>query len=245
MIEVNRIQLDYSNRRAGETQQVINELSLQVDEGESLAIIGPSGCGKSSLLYILSGLILPSSGNVRIAGNPMEQPRSNVALILQETGLLPWKTVWNNAIFGLNAQQPETLKRVKHALNELDLEGMEERYPAQLSGGEKKRVGLARALAQNAEILLMDEPLAALDTLTKERTQNLILSLWQTHGFTSLLVTHDIEEAVFLGQKILVLGPRPTHVVDVIENPGMGSEDYRQSDEFFAVIRTVRESLDS
>lgn len=243
MIDVDGLQLAYSNPRAGGEQRVIDGLSLEVAEGESLAIIGPSGCGKSSLLYILSGLIRPSDGDVRIHGRPIERPRPDVALILQDTGLLPWKTVWGNAVFGLDLQEQGTLRRVKRALRELGLEGMEDRFPAQLSGGEKKRVGLARALAQEAGVLLMDEPLAALDALTKERTQNLILSLWQTHGFTSLLVTHDIEEAVFLGQRIAVLGPRPTRVVDVIDNPDMGTEGYRQSETFFEVVRAVRGAL--
>ena len=243
MIGVDGLQLAYSNPNAGGEQRVIDGLSLEVAEGESLAIIGPSGCGKSSLLYILSGLIRPSDGDVRIHGRPIERPRPDVALILQDTGLLPWKTVWGNAVFGLDLREQGTLRRVKRALRELGLEGMEDRYPAQLSGGEKKRVGLARALAQEAGVLLMDEPLAALDALTKERTQNLILSLWQTHGFTSLLVTHDIEEAVFLGQRIAVLGPRPTRVVDVIDNPDMGTEGYRQSETFFEVVRAVRGAL--
>jgi NitT/TauT family transport system ATP-binding protein len=244
MIEVDDLQLVYPNPRTGDEQHVIDDLSLHVADGESLAIIGPSGCGKSSLLYILSGLIAPTDGAVRIQGEPIARPRLDVALILQETGLLPWKTVWRNAVFGLDLQERGRLRRVKRALRELGLEGMEDRYPAQLSGGEKKRVGLARALAQDAGVLLMDEPLAALDALTKERTQNLMLSLWQAHGFTSLLVTHDIEEAVFLGQRIAVLGPRPTRVVDVIDNPDMGTEAYRQSETFFETVRAVRGALD-
>jgi NitT/TauT family transport system ATP-binding protein len=165
-------------------------------------------------------------------------------LILQETGLLPWKTVWQNATLGLSLNGLASLKRIKRALRELDLEGMEHRYPSQLSGGEKKRVSLARALAQNAQVLLMDEPLAALDTLTKEHTQNLILKLWKKHRFTTVLVTHDIEEAVFLGQRILALSQRPAHIVDVISNPGMGEEAYRQSEEFFEKAREVRRLLE-
>ena len=243
MIEVDDLQLAYPNPRGETAQHVIDRLSLRVDDGQSLAIIGPSGCGKSSLLYLLSGLIQPTDGDVRIRGTAVERPRPDVALILQETGLLPWKTVWQNAVFGLDLRETGTLRRVKRALRELGLEGLEDRYPAQLSGGEKKRVGLARALAQEAGVLLMDEPLAALDALTKERTQNLILSLWQAHAFTSLLVTHDIEEAVFLGRRIAVLGPRPTRVVEIVDNPDMGTEGYRQSEGFFKVVRTVREAL--
>jgi NitT/TauT family transport system ATP-binding protein len=242
MIEVSDLSLVYLDE--GEENRVIDLLSLRVEAGESLAIIGPSGCGKTSLLFILAGLLRPTSGSVVIGGEPVLRPRRDVALILQETGLLPWKTVWQNAILGLPLDGLADLRRIKRALRELDLEGLEHRYPSQLSGGEKKRVSLARALAQNAKVLLMDEPLAALDALTREHTQNLILKLWKRHGFTTVLVTHDIEEAVFLGQRILALSQRPAHIVDVIANPGMGEESYRQSGEFFDKVREVRVLLE-
>lgn len=237
MIEVEDLQLRYADER------VLDGLSLRVPRGGSLAVIGPSGCGKSSLLFILAGLIQPTEGRVRIGGEPVARPRPDVALILQETGLLPWKTVWQNATLGLPLRQPGVLKRVKRALRDLGLEGFERRYPAQLSGGEKKRVSLARALAQDARVLLMDEPLAALDALTKEHTQNLVLKLWKRHGFTLVLVTHDIEEAVFLGQRVAVLSPRPARLVALVENPGVGTEEYRQSEAFFAKVREVRALL--
>jgi len=242
MIEVSDLSLVYLDE--GEENRVIDGLCLRVEAGESLAIIGPSGCGKTSLLYILAGLLKPTSGDVLIGGEPVVRPRPDVALILQETGLLPWKTVWQNATLGLKLDGIADLRRIKRALRELELEGLEHRYPAQLSGGEKKRVSLARALAQNAKILLMDEPLAALDALTREHTQNLILRLWRRHGFTTVLVTHDIEEAVFLGQRILALSQRPARIVDVIANPGMGEESYRQSEEFFEKVREVRGLLE-
>ncbi len=241
MIEVEDLFLAYPQRSGFE--KVLDGITLRLEAGESLAIIGPSGCGKTSLLYVLAGLVKPTAGRVIIAGEPITRPRPDVALILQETGLLPWKTVWQNAILGLTFNGLASLRQIKRALRELGLEGLEHRYPAQLSGGEKKRVGLARALAQNAQVLLMDEPLAALDTLTKEHTQNLILSLWKRHRFTLVLVTHDIEEAVFLGQRILILSPRPARMIALIPNPGMGEEEYRQSEKFFDRVREVRALL--
>jgi NitT/TauT family transport system ATP-binding protein len=243
MIEVDDLHLRFAEGKRGRENRVIDGISLRADAGESLAIIGPSGCGKSSLLFILAGLIEPTAGRVVITGQPVTKPRPDVALILQETGLLPWKTVWQNATLGLSLREKGVLRRIKRALRDLGLEGMEHRYPTQLSGGEKKRVSLARALAQNAQVLLMDEPLVALDTLTKEHTQNLILKLWGKHGFTLVLVTHDIEEAVFLGERIVILSPRPARVLEVIENPGMGTEDYRQSPPFFEKVREVRALL--
>ena len=244
MIGVDDLKLTYPNGRGERETQIIAGVSLSVEQGQSLAIIGPSGCGKSSLLYILAGLVRPTSGRVTIAGDPVTRPRPDVALILQDTGLLPWKTVWQNATLGL-MNGLAGLKHIKRALRELGLEGMEHRYPSQLSGGEKKRVSLARALAQNARILLMDEPLAALDTLTREHTQNLILSLWKQHRFTLVLVTHDIEEAVFLGQRIVALSQRPSHIVDLVPNSQMGEESYRQSRIFFEKVRQVRALLQS
>lgn len=245
MIEVDGLTLTYPDSRGDRETQVIDGMSFRVESGESVAIIGPSGCGKSSLLYILAGLVKPTSGRVVVLGDPVTRPRPDVALILQDTGLLPWKTVWQNAIFGLSRNGIARLREIKRALRELGLEGMEHRYPSQLSGGEKQRVSLSRALAQNARVLLMDEPLAALDTLTKEHTQNLILTLWKKHGFTPILVTHDIEEAVFLGQRIITLSRRPAHIVDVVENVELGEEGYRQSSEFFTKVRQVRALLQS
>ncbi len=239
MIEVEDLHLAYP-QAGGMENPVLAGVSLRVERGASLAILGPSGCGKSSFLYVLAGLIRPTSGRVEIDGHPVEKPRPEVALILQETGLLPWKTVWQNATLGLKLQGVADVKRIKRALRDLGLEGFERRYPAQLSGGEKKRVSLARALAQDATVLLMDEPLAALDALTKEQTQNLILKLWHKHGFTLVLVTHDIEEAVFLGQRIVIFSGRPARVVGTIPNPEMGDPAYRQSQTFFDRVREVR-----
>jgi NitT/TauT family transport system ATP-binding protein len=244
MIGVDDLRLTYPDGRGGRETQIIAGVSFCVEQGESLAIIGPSGCGKSSLLYVLAGLVRPTSGRVSIAGDPVTRPRPDVALILQDTGLLPWKTVWQNATLGL-MDGLAGLKQIKRALRELGLEGMEHRYPSQLSGGERKRVSLARALAQKARVLLMDEPLAALDTLTKEHTQNLILSLWKKHGFTLVLVTHDIEEAVFLGQRIAALSQRPSQIVELVPNPQVGEESYRQSRTFFERVRQVRALLQS
>jgi NitT/TauT family transport system ATP-binding protein len=243
MIEVADLTLTYPHGDRERPTQVIDGITFCVGQGESVAIIGPSGCGKSSLLYALAGLVKPTTGKVKVLGDPVTQPRPDVALILQDTGLLPWKTVWQNATFGLSLNGIASLREVKRALRELGLEGMEHRYPSQLSGGEKKRVSLSRALAQKAKVLLMDEPLAALDTLTKEHTQNVILSLWKKHGFTLILVTHDIEEAVFLGQRVITLSRRPARIVDVLQNPDVGEEGYRQSSEFFERVRQVRARL--
>lgn len=243
MIEADDLSLVFPGDRHEEENRILEGLNLEVGAGESVAIIGPSGCGKTSLLYIFAGLRRPTRGRVLVGDEPVVSPRSDIALILQETGLLPWKTVWQNATFGIRLGGLPTLRRVKRALRELGLEGMEHRYPAQLSGGERKRVGLARALAQNAQVILMDEPLAALDTLTREHTQNLILTLWKRYRFTLTLVTHDIDEAVFLGQRVVVLSQRPARIRDIVGNPEMGEKAFRQSEAYFEVVRRIRALL--
>jgi NitT/TauT family transport system ATP-binding protein len=246
MIEVKSLHLEYELARRRRVEAIAG-LSLKVERGESLAIIGPSGCGKTSLLYVLAGLLKPTAGRVRIAGKEVRGPRRDVALVLQDIGLLPWKSVWRNAILGLelNGGADEAqLSKVEAILEELGLVELRDRYPAQLSGGQKKRVGIARALAVEPQLLLMDEPLVSLDALTKEEIQNSILKLWEERKerLTSVLVTHDIEEAVFLGERIVVLSARPATIKAEIANPS-GSIDYRTSSEFYAQVRRLRELL--
>lgn len=239
MIELEKLRVEYQGGRK-EKVLAVEDINLNITDGESVALIGPSGCGKTSLLYVLCGLIKPSAGTAKINGIPILKPSRDVALILQDIGLLPWKTVLKNASLSIEISGERDRQRVFSLLDELGLKGFYHRYPAQLSGGEKQRVAIARALATNPKILLMDEPLVSLDTFSRERIQDLILSLWQKHKHTQIIVTHDIEEAVFLGQRIVVLSPRPAKVQAVIENPNMGEPSYRESKEFYEKVLTLR-----
>lgn len=241
MIEVDSLHLSHYRGRKEKTE-IFKDISFQLKQGESLAIIGPSGCGKTSLLYTICGLIQPIRGKVLINGNRVVKPGGDWALILQNIGLLPWKTVWDNTVFNLDLNNGSE-ERIKGILSSLGLGALTDRYPAQLSEGQKKRVGLARALAQNPSILLMDEPLASLDALTKEKIQNLTLKLWKEKELTVILVTHDIDEAVFLGQRIMVLSSRPARVKSMVKNPEMGDESYREREEFYRQVRKLRELL--
>jgi NitT/TauT family transport system ATP-binding protein len=241
MIKVNSLHLSHDTGRKEKTE-IFKDISFQLKKGESLAIIGPSGCGKTSLLYTISGLIRPTYGTVSINGNKVLKPGGNQALILQNIGLLPWKTVWNNTVLNLDIDE-KNRDRIKGILSSLGLEGLARRYPTQLSEGQKKRVGLARALARNPSILLMDEPLASLDALTKENIQNLTLKLWKEEELTMILVTHDIDEAAFLGQRIMVLSERPARVKAMVENPEMGNISYRKNEEFYQQVQKLRELL--
>ena len=235
MIALDQVHLSFADNVR--TLPVLEDVSLQVGAGASCAVIGPSGCGKTSLLFLLAGLLEPTAGTVRVAD------RSRTGVILQHYGLLPWKSVTANIALGLRLQgadRERTRAQVDELLVEMDLAAFADHFPGQLSGGMQQRVALARALATEPRLLLMDEPLSALDALTRERLQHTILGVWQRHRVTMVLVTHSIEEAVFLGQTVVVLTSRPARVAAVVDNPGAGRSDYRQSETFFHQCRQLR-----
>jgi NitT/TauT family transport system ATP-binding protein len=238
MISVQSANLSFSH--AGAVHPVLQDISFQVEPESSCAIIGPSGCGKTSLLFLLAGLLLPDSGSVTITG----QPRSGT--ILQNFGLFPWKTVYQNIGLGLllkGVGKKRIEQRVEQLLLEMGLSGFGNHYPGQLSGGMQQRVAMARALAVEPQILFMDEPLSSLDALTRERLQNLMQEIRLKKNITMVLVTHAIEEAVFLGRRIIVLSGRPGRVLRIVDNPQAGGADYRQSDIFFHRCVELREIL--
>ena len=226
----------------------LENVSFEVKKGESCAIIGESGCGKSTLLLILAGLLKPTRGEVAIDGSIVTKPMKNVSLILQDYGLFPWKNVYDNIALGLRIRRvgrDEIRRKVSSLINRLGLEGFERHYPKQLSGGMRQRVAFARALATNPEILLMDEPFSSLDALSRENLQNFLLKLWQENKITMVLVTHSIEEAVFLGKRVVVLTPRPGKVKAIVENPMAGSLDYRYREEYFRKCREIRRIIEA
>jgi ABC-type nitrate/sulfonate/bicarbonate transport system ATPase subunit len=221
-------------------------VGLGFADGDAVAIIGPSGCGKSTLLLTVAGLMRPTGGEVLVDDAPVEGPRLRTALILQDFGLLPWKTVLDNAELGLRIRRcpaVERRRRAMAALERVGLDGFLHLYPSELSGGMRQRLALARALALDADLLLMDEPLSALDALTREDLQDLLLALWRDSGLTTVLVTHSIEEAVYLGRTVVVMSPRPGRVTAVVDNPGMGEPGYRQTEAFYAKCAELRALL--
>ncbi len=242
MIDVCEVVVEYGKKTAA--VRAVDKVSLRVAPGESLALVGPSGCGKSSLLFAMAGLIRPVGGTIVVNGDPLVGPRREIALILQNAGLLPWKTVWQNANLSLLLQRDYPRVTAQAVLDELGLGDVRQRYPAELSEGMKRRVGVARALSTSPNVMLMDEPLASLDTITKERIQDLFLKLWKRHAFALVLVTHDIEEAAFLGQRVAVLSERPARVVEIIENPTMGEVTYRDTAAFADTIQRLRAGLE-
>ena len=243
MISVRNVVVEYG--RGINAVRAVEDLSLDVERGESLALIGPSGCGKTSLLFAMAGLYQTTAGTIEIGDVPVNGPRREIALILQNAGLLPWKTVSQNANLSLLLNKEYPQKTADTVLEDLGLGEVKRRFPAELSEGMKRRVGIARALSTSPSAMLMDEPLASLDTLTKERIQDLFLELWKQHQFTLVLVTHDIEEAAFLGQRIVVLTDQPARIKRIVMNPEMGEQDYRSASAFRQTVAELRGALAS
>jgi sulfonate transport system ATP-binding protein len=198
----------------GAVLPVLDDVSFNVAPGEFVALLGPSGCGKSTLLRLVAGLEPPRSGTLREDGHPIAGPFPSRVVVFQDPTLFPWRNVWDNVALGLEAQG--ILKSQRHRVDAaIDLVGLSlfrKAYPHQLSGGMAQRVALARALVNDPKILVLDEPLGKLDSLTRITMQAEIAALWQRSGFTTLLVTHDVEEAVFLARRVIVFSDRPARI---------------------------------
>ncbi len=224
----------------------VTGIEFCLNEGETAALVGPSGCGKSTLLLMLAGLEQPTSGAIEFKSQPLTRPHREIALVLQDYGLFPWKTVRENVILGLKIrQEPIDSEAVEDLLSELDIMHKTDVYPQQLSGGQKQRVALARAQVLRPSLLLLDEPFAALDTLTRERLQDLVAASWRRRRFGMFLVTHNIQEAVRLGRRILIMGGSPGTVLSEVDNPSACGENYRGSEEFYDMSQRVRNLLES
>ena len=199
---------------------VVDDVSFTVGDGEFVAVVGPSGCGKSTLMNMMAGFIQPDSGTVLIDGVPRSKPDSKGILISQQGSVFPWLTVRENLMFGLNGHVGnDRMAIADHYAEIVGLKGFEESYPHELSGGMLKRTELARALAVKPEILYMDEPFSALDALMSLRMRHELLRILAQERHTTLLITHDVEEAIHLADRIVVLSPRPTRIQAVFEVP--------------------------
>ena len=225
----------------------LNDISFDLKAGEILVVVGPSGCGKSTLLNVLSGIIKHYEGSICLHGESLRQSDIRCGYVPQNLGLLPWKKVEENIflphkINRKNAIDPRDAEKI---ISELDIPDLMQRYPSQLSGGQKQRVALARAFASHPDLLLMDEPFSALDTLTAETSRNLFIDLWKKHRPTTILTTHNLAEAVTLGKYILLLRKLPATVYHWIENPLFDSNGQHSEEDFYRFVRELSDLLRS
>ncbi|MDR2956324.1 MAG: ABC transporter ATP-binding protein [Prevotella sp.] len=215
--------------RYGETE-ALNDFSLNIRKGNIYSLIGPSGCGKSTLLKVLCGIIKSFEGKISFNDKPFNPNDIKIGYVPQQYGLLDWKTVKENIYlpFKLDKDKEVIEKEIKEVIKSLEIDDLQNRYPSQLSGGQNQRVALARAFISRPDILLMDEPFSSLDTFTSAISQRLFLSLWQKYKVTTLFITHNIHEAVSIGEHIIIMSKAPGKIIHEIENPLFNVEEYEE-----------------
>ena len=221
-----------------ERTKAIDDLSLEVPSGEFLSVVGPSGCGKSTLLYLIAGFLDKSSGTIAVDSNSIDGPGTDRGVVFQDYALFPWRTVMGNVTYGLEQKgidKEERQATAQRFINMMDLDGFEDKYPKELSGGMKQRVSLARTLAYDPKILLMDEPFGALDQPLRESLQEHLLDIWRDLEKTVIFITHDVEEAVYLSEQVMVMTRHPGTKKEVFEidlDRSQSREDVILSDEY-------------
>jgi NitT/TauT family transport system ATP-binding protein len=231
--------------------EALRDLSLEFPRGQLTSLLGPSGCGKTTLLKIIAGLLDPTSGEVEVNGKTVTGPGEDRAFVFQDFALLPWASVVRNVAFGLEMRGVRKSERediAKSYIDQVGLTGFENAYPHELSGGMRQRVGLARALSVDSEVLLMDEPFSAVDEQTRRKFQEDLLNLVQNENKTFIFVTHSIEEAVYVSDQIAILLPRPSRVHEIIRpsiNRENGADQIRRDPEYLDIVDAIWASLRS
>lgn len=223
-----------------ENLEVLQDINLEIQEGEFISIVGASGCGKSTLLKMISGLDQATDGIVKVEGKVVEKPSVDIGVIFQESRLFPWLTVEENIEFGIHEKMNKKNRKqlIREYISLVELNGFEKAFPRQLSGGMQQRVSIARALINKPDILLLDEPFGALDAFNRMNMQNEILRIWETEKKTMILVTHDIDEAIYLGNRVVVLSNRPGKIKTIIP-VNLPRARSRTSDDFMAIRKKV------
>lgn len=242
MLQINELSVSYQSKQ--HAIHALGPINLSIEEGDIYAVIGPSGCGKSTLLHVLSGVIAKYSGQVFLRGEKLSAKAHSIGFIPQNYGLLPWRNVEQNCLLSLHIKKINMDSRIKerigYILEKLDIASLLHRYPNELSGGQSQRAAIARSFIMNPDILLMDEPFSALDALTREEAQELFISIWNQYKVTTIFVTHSIEEAIYMGKKIVIMSDSPGTIVEVIDNPLFNTENLRENEDCLKLSKHIR-----
>lgn len=250
-IRVENLTVAYGKPREAEKLIAVSDANLEIARGTFVTVVGPSGCGKSSLLLSIAGLVKPASGCVHVNGQPVSGPGRDRAVVFQDFALMPWRTVIANVRFGLELQRlpgltaDDLTARARRYVELVGLKGFEHYHPHQLSGGMRQRVGIARALAVDPEILLMDEPFGSLDAQTRDQMGRELIAIWEQNKKTALFVTHSIDEAIFLADQVVVMAANPGRITEIItvDLPRPRSVETMDSKPFIEYRRRIRERL--
>jgi NitT/TauT family transport system ATP-binding protein len=249
-LEVKDLVITYENQKTGALTEAVSGVSLDIRQGEFVSVVGLSGCGKSSFLSAVAGLVRQASGSISVAGKRVTKPGGDRSVVFQKATLLPWRTVMDNITYGLDLRgvpKKEARRRAEKYIDLVQLRGFEHFHPGALSGGMQQRVNLARALVTDPQLLLLDEPFAALDAITRETMQNELLSIWEQTRKTVLMVTHQIDEAVLLSDRVIVFSNRPARIVAEIKVPlpRPRTEEARFNPEFDDLVRRIFDAIHS
>ncbi len=244
MIEIKDLSVKYQGKKT-ETL-ALNKLTINIETGQIYTFIGPSGCGKSTFLYVLSGILQKYEGTVTIDEQAIDPVAQRIGLILQNYGLLPWKNVYQNCMLGrkIKDNRYKMDDYSKYILQQLGIENLLNRYPKELSGGQQQRVAIARAFILKPDLLLMDEPFSALDAITREEMQELFLNIWKQNTVTTIFITHSVDEALYLGSKVVVFSPSPGRILEILDNPCFQMDNLRSRDEYYYMSVKLRDVLD-
>lgn len=243
VLEFDKVTKSFAKTDSNEITHALEEVNLTIQPGEFVSIVGTSGCGKSTILRLIAGLIRPTTGEIRLGGKPIVGAGPDRGMVFQKATLFPWLTVEKNVSFSLRMQKKQDKELVEHMLKMVGLEDFRKDYPHQLSGGMAQRVALVRSLINHPDILLLDEPLGALDAFTRMNMQDEILNIWREQKQTVVMVTHDVEEAIYMGTRVLVMEPRPGRVKADIPIE-LAEPKQRDSEEFQAYRNRILKMLD-
>jgi NitT/TauT family transport system ATP-binding protein len=250
LITVSQLEKTYTTTRGRSTVQALAGISLDIAGGEFVTIVGQSGCGKTTLMRILAGLLAPTTGTVALRGRAVEGPSRDVGIVFQDPTLLPWRSVFDNVMLPvqvLGLDRDASAGRARTLLGLVGLQGFEDKYPHELSGGMRQRVAIARALVHEPSLLLMDEPFGALDAMTREFMNVELLRIWRESGKTIVFITHSIPEAVFLADRVVVMSARPGRIQEIVhvDLPRPRDLDMMASDDFGLYTRKIRHLFDT